>query len=245
MNSMIKLPRSLTTVTLFSKTLAGIIFVALILTAFFVGMKYQAMTDFIKIQQSNPVITKLSPIPDPTANWKTYKNDEYGFEFKYPSKFSVQQFKGDKSFSLIYKSLSIWINTYNNEPSLNLQDYITKEYCKNGPLICKDLTKNKWVNEKRGMIDIWTYGFVPNLEGLERDTFLQNTQKLDTVVLVRFGSLKEGIIENENIYNQILSTFKFTNTPDKIACTMEAKLCPDGNTYVSRTGPNCEFAPCP
>ncbi|KKQ73793.1 MAG: hypothetical protein US96_C0052G0002 [Candidatus Woesebacteria bacterium GW2011_GWB1_38_5b] len=29
-----------------------------------------------------------------------------------------------------------------------------------------------------------------------------------------------------------------------IACTLEARLCPDG-TYVSRTGPNCEFTPCP
>jgi len=31
---------------------------------------------------------------------------------------------------------------------------------------------------------------------------------------------------------------------NKIACTMEAKLCPDGS-YVSRTGPNCEFTECP
>ncbi len=29
-----------------------------------------------------------------------------------------------------------------------------------------------------------------------------------------------------------------------VACTMEAKLCPDG-TAVGRVGPNCEFAPCP
>lgn len=29
-----------------------------------------------------------------------------------------------------------------------------------------------------------------------------------------------------------------------IACTEEAKLCPDGSA-VGRTGPNCEFAPCP
>lgn len=28
------------------------------------------------------------------------------------------------------------------------------------------------------------------------------------------------------------------------ACTMEAKLCPDGSA-VGRTGPNCEFAKCP
>ena len=29
-----------------------------------------------------------------------------------------------------------------------------------------------------------------------------------------------------------------------VACTAEAKLCPDG-TAVGRTGPNCDFAPCP
>ena len=33
-------------------------------------------------------------------------------------------------------------------------------------------------------------------------------------------------------------------SPTGKACTKEAKLCPDG-TYVGRTGPNCEFAPCP
>ncbi|OGK19024.1 hypothetical protein A3D80_03440 [Candidatus Roizmanbacteria bacterium RIFCSPHIGHO2_02_FULL_40_13b] len=30
----------------------------------------------------------------------------------------------------------------------------------------------------------------------------------------------------------------------QIACTMEAKLCPDGSA-VGRSGPNCQFAPCP
>src|SRR3989344_5945198 len=33
-------------------------------------------------------------------------------------------------------------------------------------------------------------------------------------------------------------------SPSPKACTMEAKLCPDGS-YVGRTGPNCEFAKCP
>ncbi len=32
--------------------------------------------------------------------------------------------------------------------------------------------------------------------------------------------------------------------PGGTACTLEAKICPDGS-YVGRTGPNCEFAPCP
>jgi hypothetical protein len=32
--------------------------------------------------------------------------------------------------------------------------------------------------------------------------------------------------------------------PAQVACTQEAKICPDG-TAVGRTGPNCEFAACP
>lgn len=34
------------------------------------------------------------------------------------------------------------------------------------------------------------------------------------------------------------------NSQKPVACTMEAKLCPDGSA-VGRTGPKCEFAPCP
>lgn len=30
----------------------------------------------------------------------------------------------------------------------------------------------------------------------------------------------------------------------EVFCTMDAKECPDGS-YVSRTGPHCQFAPCP
>lgn len=36
----------------------------------------------------------------------------------------------------------------------------------------------------------------------------------------------------------------FLNQPSRVACTMEAKLCPDGSS-VGRTGPNCEFTACP
>lgn len=34
------------------------------------------------------------------------------------------------------------------------------------------------------------------------------------------------------------------HTPGKSFCTLEARLCPDGSA-VGRSGPNCEFTPCP
>src|ERR1035437_886872 len=40
--------------------------------------------------------------------------------------------------------------------------------------------------------------------------------------------------------------YKFNPTKDSkyYACSVEAKICPDG-TAVGRSGPNCEFTPCP
>ena len=40
-----------------------------------------------------------------------------------------------------------------------------------------------------------------------------------------------------------ISIFVFAGCVQK-ACTMEAKICPDGSS-VGRTGPNCEFEACP
>jgi hypothetical protein len=34
------------------------------------------------------------------------------------------------------------------------------------------------------------------------------------------------------------------DSPSPVACTMEAKICPDGSA-VGRSGPNCEFSACP
>lgn len=42
----------------------------------------------------------------------------------------------------------------------------------------------------------------------------------------------------------IVWLFIVKKNPKMTACTMEAKLCPDGSA-VGRTGPKCEFAPCP
>jgi len=38
--------------------------------------------------------------------------------------------------------------------------------------------------------------------------------------------------------------FLVLNKTEQKACTQEVKICPDGSA-VGRTGPNCEFAPCP
>jgi hypothetical protein len=38
---------------------------------------------------------------------------------------------------------------------------------------------------------------------------------------------------------------KTLNLPQAKVCPMDAKLCPDGKTFVGRDGPNCAFVACP
>ncbi len=42
----------------------------------------------------------------------------------------------------------------------------------------------------------------------------------------------------------VLFFYPHTAVTPGVACTMEAKMCPDGSS-VGRTGPQCEFAACP
>ena len=49
----------------------------------------------------------------------------------------------------------------------------------------------------------------------------------------------------KNTGSNIFPTPSPTPTTSNVACTQEAKICPDGKTSVGRVGPNCEFSPCP
>jgi hypothetical protein len=71
--------------------------------------------------------------------------------------------------------------------------------------------------------------------------------KVDPNVYSNKGSLilrrdnPSGLPQNDNALEIPITFVKSAKPP--VACTEEAKLCPDGSA-VGRTGPNCEFAPC-
>ncbi|OGJ02799.1 hypothetical protein A3G06_00195 [Candidatus Nomurabacteria bacterium RIFCSPLOWO2_12_FULL_46_14] len=54
------------------------------------------------------------------------------------------------------------------------------------------------------------------------------------------------IVAAAMVYALRMAPLPIFSSPEKerVFCTMEAKLCPDGS-YVGRTGPNCEFTLCP
>lgn len=59
-----------------------------------------------------------------------------------------------------------------------------------------------------------------------------------------FFSLKSLLILLVVAIFTFAGTYYVANRNTQVACTEDAKLCPDGS-YVSRAGPTCDFAPCP
>lgn len=61
------------------------------LGALFGAVGYLAKNKPVKIQQpqASPAAEPAKSVEDETADWKTYRNEEYGFEFKYPKTFNL------------------------------------------------------------------------------------------------------------------------------------------------------------
>jgi len=68
-------------------------FVALIIAIVLIGAGAYGAIWWWGNQNSNPPIGGAIPsaTPDPTADWKTYTNTQYGFEFKYPPIWMIEE----------------------------------------------------------------------------------------------------------------------------------------------------------
>jgi len=162
-------------------------------------------------------IVKLTATPSPTAttnpiaNWKTYTNARYGFEFKYPTSDVDQTIK----------------KTIDNEDYFSITDNISfviqknslKEPCDG---ICYSIYNGDHaVNGIQFSVAEGTSDDPGGREVCEEDCITQyvdNETEVATGVYaqIRSGSLPSKREETTNLVNQILSTFKFTDQQVKI-----------------------------
>lgn len=79
-------------VTWYSIVLAIVLYVGTFFIAFYLGMQLGVALESSKSQipmtnvQSNPNVQSSDT---QTADWKTYRNDQYGFEFRYPGTYKL------------------------------------------------------------------------------------------------------------------------------------------------------------
>lgn len=150
-----------------------------------------------------------------TSDWKTYRNEEYGFEFKYPSDISFSEGKGDGElrFWVGYgkfenngeKAENVGIHVFDNLKDLSTEDFLT--------YLEENENWRKWSSalQKNGLSAVKIEGR-PSI-GIETGTPYDIT---DVYFKNKFFIYKIsydriiGLDELENTFNQILNTFKFT-----------------------------------
>lgn len=152
----------------------------------------------------NLVVSKIASvlpfIPDPTASWKIYTNEEYGFSFKYPQDWEVNESTDD------YFETKIIVNSFRLR-LLHKAKYIEMDECVN---VVKT-SKIKIMNfpEYKSAMEFTGYS-----DGDCSDEVVERwlSAKLYTekgYFLFNYQIASDFNDEEEKIFDQIVSTFEF------------------------------------
>jgi len=134
---------------------------------------------------------------DETADWKTYRNKEYGFEISYPSNYNVSSdtqtdvapaLKADSYAQIIFRNFT----------------YTRNEI---------ELEKSKAEKVTVGSLDGYRSSIMGNMDGgIEFSVSFYDYPNTNNAFNVLFSTTKPGEEDEVNVFNQILSTFKFLET---------------------------------
>lgn len=198
----------------------------------------QQLKKMIASYQTPSTSPTPSAIIDPTVDWKTYTDSKEMFSFKYPPNWEKSKDVGlfnDSSGSFI-------LDVQKTQTNLSLEEFMKSKCIESGTNFCSDAIVGSITGSIQYDHPISHYNSI--------DTLIKQGNTIFDISLASRNPNQSADEVTKSTYNQILSTFKFLETSTAsptatpMACTQEAKVCPDGS-YVGRTGPSCEFAPCP
>jgi hypothetical protein len=176
--------------------LLGILFVVLALAAI-VSAIYYWQTAGSRIDVQLPVHK------DQTANWKTYTNDQYGFEFKYKANIYAEDSPTTSGLMTSGPNAPL-ISLY------NINDLAISKKC-----LCGEIARLQVrVRDNTNKFSLTEYA-KKNYPG---NTFNLSTTKVGGSDAIEFGEMDHYVlVQKDNLFivinghdNNILSTFKFT-----------------------------------
>ena len=192
----------------------------------------------------NSQVAVLPATPDPTANWKTYTNTQYGFEIKYPENFIIKD--GEKGVSVSHgvpyihsdpcdfrDGTHILNEVVDFNATLKVFNGNIESAVKANYAFPNDIIESGQFKLSQDFVDAYSVGSLNGYrvkigaEGCGLSTYYFTLDSSHALVVSqlttpertslildyeKFLSLP-GIIkpaDEEKIFNQILSTFKFT-----------------------------------
>lgn len=166
-------------------------------------------TEITNIPVSKPTVV---PTIDETANWKTYRNEKYGFEMKYPDNWIVniaddsirfQTFPepspGYGGFPGGKNDIQISLSVKANSEGLDLEKFFAKQ------------SLGRIVKSKQSIVLGNISGIIATYDeevgaGMSEVYSVANNFLIEGIVFCGSNDVKEKAI---SIFDQILSTFKF------------------------------------
>ena len=226
--------------------MAVFVLLSLAAVAFLYYQNQQLKTMLASYQQVQTTPTPTATA-NPVANWKTYTNTKSEYSFQYPDGQNLKQL--DCSGSVNANSNYDFILAGSSASCEGQGEGYVFTIGKAGPAFeCQDTQNWKVIKTNIQIGGVSAVKCQENFIGssspnITTNDFIQVFITNKSILISAYGK------ENFQLLDQILSTFKFTSptaspSAKPVACTLEAKICPDGSS-VGRTGPNCEFAPCP
>lgn len=220
--------------------LMSVLIVLLLVTSAFL---YFQNADLRKQNAPLQTTSALFPTPNPIASLKTYKNEEYGFEFKYPQSWRINNkelsdntifnLKSDIDSGVPYGPIDppptskyfISVGMINNVTNLN--EWITND---NGGI------KNNISIMKDRSFTYYKITDIPSMSG-QLSYYIQLKQKNSYLSLILFPYSEDEEYKNQNeataVMNQILSTLKVLKPMTQIPANSQILLSvlnrPDGN----------------
>ncbi|HUQ85728.1 MAG TPA: hypothetical protein VM077_05365 [Candidatus Limnocylindrales bacterium] len=168
---------------------------------------------------TQPTVTKTSPIANPTAGWKKYESKRFRIEFRYPSKYVLvneyENTEPDKGFISLFTQKGY--ESIKTKPDVVVPDSIQLFITRNP----KKLSAFEWTKS-----DSTNSNFTYSQEIIAGENALTHTAQDQNTFITKVIAKDEyiyNIYVNGNSdmiddFNQILSTFKFTE-PTSLSCT--------------------------
>ncbi len=183
--------------------LLSILLIISCLVAGFFAYKTQSLVkEITKLRSIQTPIVRDTPTPDPTADWKTYTNDELSISFRYPAQWSAKYKDFQNTDAIVefeYKNTPIFYIIDDNKIYSSIEKYLG-----NQNVLSSDITLDNKPAKK-----ISVAGDDGHITSFKRILYLSKNKN---VVDLNYIWPYFDEHENDRTFDLILSTFKFTKS---------------------------------
>lgn len=183
-------------------------FLLILLAIFFTSTLYLLYLNFNKTPTTNTLIPQTGIVPTensipttvPTADWKTYTNQTLGYSFKYPANWG----KSNSVESFMDPTNSFTLTIEVNQTNLDVNSWKVKKCVIAGTDFCSNSVQGPIIGSIQYNHPKSHYDLI--------NTLIAHENQIFDISLASINPNQSADQLTKQTYNQILSTFKFTDT---------------------------------